>query len=108
MKDKKKDYIFDLEQLLHPANAFKHPSRVISDPDLTLSEKRAILSSWASDACAHQAAPELRERQAALFDDIIDALRSLDSGDGQPVKKFHKLAIRRAILRLRCEARPIK
>jgi len=42
----------DLEMLLHPANAFDRPADVVKDPDLTLSEKRAILASWASDACA--------------------------------------------------------
>ncbi|MEJ2377846.1 MAG: hypothetical protein P8Y71_21465 [Pseudolabrys sp.] len=40
---------FDLDQLLHPAQAFGHPSKVVNDPDLTLNEKRAILASWASD-----------------------------------------------------------
>ena len=39
---------FDLDQLLHPAQAFGHPSEVVNDPDLTLNEKRAILASWAS------------------------------------------------------------
>ena len=43
---------FDLDDLLHPAQAFSHPSDVVNDPDLTLNEKRAILASWASDACA--------------------------------------------------------
>lgn len=43
---------FDLDQLLHPAQAFGHPSEVVNDPDLTLNEKRAILTSWASYACA--------------------------------------------------------
>jgi hypothetical protein len=33
---------------------------VLKDPDLTLNEKRAILASWASDACAVEAAPALR------------------------------------------------
>jgi hypothetical protein len=42
---------FDLDQLLHPAGAFGHPQEVVSDPDLTVNEKRAILASWASDAC---------------------------------------------------------
>jgi hypothetical protein len=42
----------DLDALLHPSQAFKHPSEVVNDPDLTLNEKRAILASWASDACA--------------------------------------------------------
>ena len=40
---------FDLDQLLHPAQAFGHPSEVVNDPDLTTHEKRAILSSWVSD-----------------------------------------------------------
>ena len=51
---------FSLDELLHPADAFGHPSDVVNDPDLTLKEKRAILSSWASDACAMEAAPDLR------------------------------------------------
>src|SRR3954470_21946051 len=42
----------DIDKLLHPAMAFQHPRRVLEDPDLTLNEKRAILASWASDACA--------------------------------------------------------
>jgi hypothetical protein len=72
--------LFDLDQLLHPAQAFDHPSAVLRDPDLTLNEKRAILAAWASDACAVEAAPELRTgpRGAVRFDDIMDALRELD------------------------------
>ena len=72
---------FDLDQLLHPAQAFGHPSEVVNDPDLTLNEKRAILASWASDACAVEAAPALRSsaRGAPVkFDDIMEALRTLD------------------------------
>ena len=46
------DDALDLNALLHPAQAFSHPSDVVTDPDLTLNEKRAILASWASDACA--------------------------------------------------------
>lgn len=52
---------FDLDTLLHPANAFARPADVVNDPDLTLSEKRAILASWASDACAVEAVPALRQ-----------------------------------------------
>lgn len=79
MKDSKKD-VFDLDQLLHPAQAFDHPSQVVDDPDLTLNEKRAILASWASDACAIEAAPELRagSKNPVRFDAIMEALRSLD------------------------------
>src|SRR5436309_1181842 len=72
---------YDLDELLHPANAFAHPSEVVNDPDLTLSEKRAILASWASDACAVEAAPALRRAPRSSpvkFDDIMDALRELD------------------------------
>lgn len=73
---------FDLDALLHPANAFAHPMDVVRDTDLTLNEKRAILASWASDACAVEAAPGLRVNprgQIVRWDDIMDALRSLDA-----------------------------
>jgi hypothetical protein len=72
---------FDPDSLLHPANAFACPADVVNDPDLTLFEKRAILASWASDACAVEAFPTLRQPPGSApvrFDDIIDALRELD------------------------------
>jgi hypothetical protein len=80
MNDRSRDQ-FDLDGLLHPAHAFGHPSEVVNDPDLTLNEKRAILASWASDACAVEAAPELRSAprgSTVRFDDIMEALRTLD------------------------------
>jgi len=76
----RKDY-FDIEQLLHPARAFAHPRQVVADSDLTVNEKRAILASWASDACAVEAAPDLRQPSdgpPVRFDDIMDALKALD------------------------------
>jgi len=80
MKKEKGD--FDLDALLHPASAFAHPMDVVRDPDLTLNEKRAILASWASDACAVEAAPALRHppgaRQAVGVDEVLQALRALD------------------------------
>lgn len=72
---------FDLDELLHPAQAFNHPLEVVSDPDLTLNEKRAILASWASDACSVEATPELRGvpcGSTVRFDGIMEALRTLD------------------------------
>jgi hypothetical protein len=72
---------YDLNDLLHPAQAFGCPAEVVNDPDLTLNEKRAILASWASDACAIEAAPDLRLNPAGApvrFDDIMEALRTLD------------------------------
>jgi len=78
---KEKRDIFDLDALLHPAKAFAHPMDVVRDEDLTLNEKRAILASWASDACAIEAARDLRvnsSRSVVRWDDIMDALRTLD------------------------------
>jgi hypothetical protein len=73
---------FDLDQVLNPAAVFNHPRDVLNDPDLTKQEKRAILSSWASDACAVESMSSLRQRPGGAapvsFDDIVDALRSLD------------------------------
>jgi hypothetical protein len=76
------DTRFDLDALLHPAGAFAHPIDVVRDRDLTLNEKRAILASWASDACAVEAAPDLRmtpSGKSVRWDDIMDALRLLDA-----------------------------
>jgi hypothetical protein len=73
---------FDIDALLHPARAFASPAEVVRDPDMTLNEKRAILASWASDACALESAPDLREPtdgRIVRFDDIMDALKQLDA-----------------------------
>jgi hypothetical protein len=80
MNDRSRAY-FDPNELLHPERAFGHPSEVIKDRDLSINEKRAILASWASDACAMEAAPELRANRhgpPVRFDDIMEALRNLD------------------------------
>jgi hypothetical protein len=72
---------FDLQALLHPAGAFAHPRDVVADRDMTINEKRAILASWASDACAVESAPELRiapSGKLVPFDEVMDALRALD------------------------------
>jgi hypothetical protein len=72
----------DLDALLHPAQAFEHPSEVVKEPDLTFNEKRAILASWASDACAIEAGATLRclpgGKRPVHFDEVMDALRALD------------------------------
>ena len=84
---------FDLDRLLHPAGAFRTPMEVVNDPDMTVQEKRAILASWASDACAVEAAPDLRQPPSApvvRFDDIMDALKRLDgeTADNATYGKF--------------------
>ena len=76
------DTDLDINSLLHPSSAFDHPDDVVRDPDLTLNEKRAILASWASDACAVESAPSFRQiRNGKLigFDEVIAALRALDA-----------------------------
>jgi hypothetical protein len=92
----------DLDALLHPAQAFDHPSDVVNDCDLTLNEKRAILASWASDACAVEAAPALRAppgtRQPVSIDEILEALRALDQeANARTAARYKRAARRRAI-----------
>ena len=52
MKKTDHDLAHDFDGLVRPSQVFEHPKDVLSDPDLSLNEKRAILASWASDACA--------------------------------------------------------
>ena len=79
---------FDWQDLIHPAAAYAHPRDVLADPDLTKFEKRAVLSSWASDACAVKDSPGLRRppgtHTPVTFDEIIDALRALDDEPNPP------------------------
>jgi hypothetical protein len=102
----------DLDDLLHPARAFEHPMKVVADPDLTLSEKRAILASWASDACAVEAAPALRQApgagQPVCFDDIMDALRVLDqqAQDRYRPKPRYRRVLERRVPRMFGRKRP--
>jgi hypothetical protein len=92
---------YDLNQRLHRAQAFGRPSEVLNDPDLTLNEKRTILASQASDACAIEAAPDLRSNTRGApvwFDDIMAALRTLDrQANGERYRRV--LHYRRGLLR---------
>lgn len=76
-----------LDRLLSPARHYKHPDDVLRDGTLDVGEKRAILSSWASDACAVESMPALRQppgaRQPIPFDAVMDALRQLDGIDAK-------------------------
>ena len=73
----------DLEGLLHPSAAFDRPRDVVNDPDLTRQEKRATLSSWASDACVVESEP-LGAARAVSFDEVVEALRILDDPRPRP------------------------
>ena len=69
------DNVFDFQALLHPGTVFEHPKDVVSHPDLTLAEKRAILVSWASDASAIASCPALRAPEGLKSPISIDAIR---------------------------------
>ena len=69
----------EMAALLHPAGAFAHPMDVVDDCDLTSYEKRAILSSWAADACAVPGPDRPVHDGAVSFDDILDALHLVES-----------------------------
>jgi hypothetical protein len=80
-RNRRNNGAIDLDALLDPARAFAHPLDVVSDPDLTLTEKRALLAAWARRACAAEATPVLSRSADATpvcYDDIVDALRALD------------------------------
>jgi hypothetical protein len=86
-----------LDRLLSPARHYKHPDDVLRDGVLDVGEKRAILSSWASDACAVESMPVLRQPPGAkrpiAFDAVMDALRRLD-GRGAAIDERNEVTRR--------------
>jgi hypothetical protein len=82
------DNIVDFNSFLHPGTAFEHPRDVVSDPNLSLAKKRAILASWASDASAIASCPSLRAPEGlkapVTIDEILEALYALDQGPRHP------------------------
>ncbi len=78
----------DLDRLLHPARFYRNPRDVVEAENLSLSEKRAILSSWASDACAVDSMPTLRKPPGLdapiSFDEVMEALQLLDKHMARP------------------------
>lgn len=74
----------DFELMFHPSRRYARPADVLVDASLSVDERRAILASWASDACAVDSAPSLRRSpfgaEPVTFDEIMDALIELDRG----------------------------
>jgi hypothetical protein len=74
------------ERGVRPAVGFSDPLDVLKDPHLTMSQKREILSSWASDASAVQDEPTLRwllgTPEPVPLADIQAALARLDRLSG--------------------------
>jgi hypothetical protein len=72
-----------LERGLRPAVGFQNPDDVVKDPHLTVLDKREILSSWASDACAVQDEPRLRWLLGTVepvpLTEVLAALKRLDA-----------------------------
>ena len=75
-----------------PANAFAHPMDVVDDCDLTSYEKRAILFSWAADACSIEGPGRLVQESAVSFEDILDALQLVGS-ESEPAADNHKALV---------------
>jgi hypothetical protein len=71
-----------VECIGHPGRLYEHPTDVLADASLTRAEQRAILSAWASDACAVTSAPPLRHApfaaQPVTFNEVMNALIALD------------------------------
>ncbi len=71
------------QALVAPGDVFRHPREVLAHPHLSRAEKRAILASWASDACALEDAPGLRSlagcrAEPVPVDAVLAALARLD------------------------------
>lgn len=70
------------KRLLRPAVGFNRPSDVLKDPFLGETEKREILSSWASDACSVEGRPDLRwfigSDGPVPLNEVLEALRRLE------------------------------
>ena len=80
------DNVFDINALLHPGTVFHHPREVLADASLSVSEKRAILASWASDAsasCPSLRAPASLKAPVTIYE-ILAALCELDGGPRHP------------------------
>jgi hypothetical protein len=62
---------------------YSHPSAVLGAVALSGSEKRALLATWASDACAVEGRPAWRRLpgtpEPVSVDDILASLQALDS-----------------------------
>jgi hypothetical protein len=67
---------------------YAHPREVADDLSLSITERRLILSAWASDACAVDSRPQFRWLPGTpgpvALTKILDALKSLDGPGGNP------------------------
>lgn len=90
-------------EFLHPAGAFSHPLDVADDRDLTLYEKRVILSSWLADHCIGEDDAHLNPSSGDArirLEEIVDALCDLPS-QAETEKHHHESKLARKDRRMR-------
>ncbi|BAQ45827.1 hypothetical protein [Methylobacterium aquaticum] len=80
------------QALVAPGAVFRHPREILAHPQLSRAEKRTILASWASDACALENAPALRcltgtRAEPVPLDAVLAALAELDQDAVPPVRR---------------------
>ncbi|MEK9285707.1 hypothetical protein MTR72_40010 [Bradyrhizobium sp. ISRA442] len=89
----------NLNPLFHPAAHYASPDDILNDNELSVPEKRLILSSWASDMFAVESCPALREipgmGHTIRLADILAALRRLDGDDDPPPRGGVPMRLRR-------------
>lgn len=93
-----------LSRLNRLAVGFQHPDDVVKDPHLSVHDKKEILTSWASDACAVEDHPRLRwllgsPEPVALFE-IQDAIARLERRSSTATASRAASEARRSDLRL--------
>ncbi|MCJ2007642.1 hypothetical protein [Methylobacterium sp. J-092] len=71
------------QALVAPGDVFRHPREVLAHPALSRADKRAILASWASDACVLADSPGMRclvgsRAEPVSVDAVLAALGELD------------------------------
>ena len=86
-----KDFFSAPPDLGLPPIDYAHPAEVIQDDRLDPAKKRAILSAWASDACAVSSRPQFRWLRGTpgpiLVDHVLAALRALDGMTGLQIPR---------------------
>ena len=81
----------DTDQITIPGD-WASPAHIADHPTLSLAEKRSLLASWASDARAVPDHPSLRrldDGRLVSIDDVLEALKLLDTIEATPRRDGH-------------------
>jgi len=97
----------NVEAPFHPVSHYDSPDDVLDDAALSADEKRAILSSWASDMYVVESHPTLREVPGVphrmRLDDVLSALKRLDDDIDPPPRGGLAMRLPR-LVRVACTA----